>query len=242
MIAEALTMYSHPAYRYHPDGNLPSQTVGSESMIAAIAQSVKLPVDAIKTAVSHLTEKYHEDNAIALFLKIAMEEIDRIDFLIDECLDASEEQDGLDEVDVNEMIKKIMALIFFQARSNNIAINCHYGAIPRVKIHLFEMSQAIHNLINNALHVMPGGGMLSVKTKTSIVLGKTYIQICISDTGPGMPLLNEPKNHPATEKDKGFGLLITREIIERHGGFIKIDTRKDCGTHIFLYLPLSNKP
>ena len=114
----------------------------------------------------------------------------------------------------------------------------HYGDIAPVRIHAFDLKNAILNIINNAMDAMPSGGILTVKTEMNNVSGNNFVVIEISDTGHGMdkrmcdviPLSSQ-------KKGKGLGLFISREILRSHGGYLEIKSEKGLGSCVKLYLP-----
>ncbi len=72
-----------------------------------------------------------------------------------------------------------------------------------------------------------------------------FLVIEIEDDGPGMPdqvaeACVAPLAASAGGKGKGFGLFITREILQHHGGSVEIKTGNDRGTLVRLCLPASS--
>jgi two-component system sensor histidine kinase HydH len=85
-----------------------------------------------------------------------------------------------------------------------------------------QLRQVFDNLILNALDMMPFGGRLEITTRPQLINGLATLYFC--DTGPGirediLPRLFEPF---ATGKETGIGLglVISKRIVEEHGGSI----------------------
>jgi len=85
---------------------------------------------------------------------------------------------------------------------------------------------------------MQAGGRLTIKTSAAERSGKYFVVIAITDTGPG---ITDKKLDELTSEDsnngRGFGLFITYEILRHYGGHIEIDSKKDIGTTITLFIP-----
>ncbi|MGA1875294.1 MAG: PAS domain S-box protein [bacterium] len=116
-----------------------------------------------------------------------------------------------------------------------------------------QMSQAVGNLIINAREAMPDGGTIHVSAENVIAGLKDclpldegrYLKISIKDKGMGIPdeIIGKIFDPYFTTKDvgSGMGLAITYSIIQRHGGYITVESQKGAGTTFFLYLPASGK-
>ncbi len=119
-----------------------------------------------------------------------------------------------------------------------------------------QIEQLIVNLAVNARDAMPGGGALSIGTSEVEVLpGKEgdprsevppgrYGVLTVSDTGVGMDAetlrrVFEPFfTTKGPEKGTGLGLSIVYGIVTRHGGHIRVSSRKGRGTTFRVYLPI----
>jgi len=206
---------------------------------STLAHGVRNPLNAIKGSVVYLREKYSNEQTLIEFTRIMEEEITRLDNFISKFLSTSISVAGLSESDVNELLKKIEIYTSLQTHTNDISANYEYGDIPRVAIDSFQLEQAVLNVINNSIEAIGSGGHLSVKTRIQKVSGNDFVLIDISDTGPGMA--DNGINGISTEnKGRGFGLFITREILQYYGGFIEIKSRKGAGTAVRLYLRVSS--
>lgn len=219
---------------------------GSERLIeigkiaSSLAHGVRNPLNAIKGSVVYLSEKFADEPALIEFAKIMEEEISRLDNFISRFLSTSFSDTELSVTDINSLLKKIEAFTSLQTRACSIKTIYKYGDIPSVMLNSFHIEQAILNVINNSIEAMPSGGQLTVKTRFENLKGLDFVMIEISDTGPGMA---ESKiNHMSInleDKGRGFGLFITREIIQSCRGYIQIKSKKGKGTTVKLYLPVN---
>ena len=118
-----------------------------------------------------------------------------------------------------------------------------------------QINQVLNNLVINAVQAMPKGGILTVSTENVTVddlhprgpLGQgNYVEVTIADEGVGIPadILDRIYDPYFTTKDQGtgLGLFSVYSIINKHGGWIIMDSTKDAGTTARFYLPTASKP
>ncbi len=136
-------------------------------------------------------------------------------------------------------------------------ISCQYSLpddLWLVNIDMGQMSQAIQNIIINAMHAMPDGGTIRIACEnidhpappiTSAADTNKYIKIEISDNGIGIPahLLDKifDPYFSTKEEGSGLGLAITHSIISKHDGYIAVQSRPGHGTTFTIYLPVSDR-
>ncbi|MEC4685169.1 MAG: ATP-binding protein [Nitrospirota bacterium] len=206
---------------------------------STLAHGVRNPLNAIKGSVVYLREKYSNEQTLIEFTRIMEEEITRLDNFISKFLSTSISVAGLSESDVTMLLKKIEIYTSLQTHTNDISTDYKYGDIPLAAIDSFQLEQAVLNVINNAIEAMGSGGQLSVRTRTQNVSGNDFVLIEVSDTGPGMADSGINDISPEN-KGRGFGLFITREILQYYGGSLEIKSRKGAGTTVRLYLRVSS--
>ena len=106
------------------------------------------------------------------------------------------------------------------------------GGPATVAINRQELQQVFVNLLVNAIHAMPEGGRLELRTRAAN--GEVLCEV--ADTGPGLaPELLAQLFQPFTTRKKdgtGLGLWISRGIVERYGGDIRAGNRPDDGTGV----------
>ncbi len=115
------------------------------------------------------------------------------------------------------------------------------GANPAVNIDTTEMQQAVRNLINNAIEVMPAKGVLSVCTRLND--DRRTASIFVGDTGPGIApdVIDKIFSPFFTTKARGtgLGLAVVRKVMDRHGGMVEARSEPGRGTVFQLILPLA---
>ena len=118
-----------------------------------------------------------------------------------------------------------------------------YGQLPAVRVYVDELNQVWTNLIHNAVQALGGTGEITIETKVD---GDDVV-IAVADDGPGIPEAVMPKIFEPffTTKPKGegtgLGLGIVRQIIDKHGGTISVESRPGQ-TRFIVRLPVAGPP
>ena len=112
-------------------------------------------------------------------------------------------------------------------------------SLPRVAIDRTLIGRAITNVVENALHAMPGDGRLGV----SATVGAQDVVLVVQDTGVGLDealLAHVFEPYFSTKvSGTGLGMAIAKRNVELNGGTIAIDSRKGEGATVTLRLPLA---
>lgn len=107
-----------------------------------------------------------------------------------------------------------------------------------------QMEQVFLNLLLNALHAMPGGGTIALRTRLDGALGGATIEV--SDTGNGIPreYLHRVFDPFFTTKEggTGLGLSVSHRIVAAHGGKLSVESQEGRGTRVVLSLPPAPQP
>jgi signal transduction histidine kinase len=113
------------------------------------------------------------------------------------------------------------------------------AGVPTITIDRTLFSRALTNVIENALHAMPGGGKLTVSCR----LSTGHVVVEVSDTGVGMDAdalakIFEPY-FSTKATGTGLGLTIAKRNIELNGGAISVASRRGVGTTVTMTLPIA---
>jgi two-component system sensor histidine kinase HydH len=235
------------ARRQEEQRNLEAQLHQSErlatlgEMTAGVAHEIRNPLGIISSTAELLQErlaKYEPQNRLA---QIIVEESNRLNEKVTEFLDfARPRVPNLRPCDLEGVLNRGLELLDPEIRRLGITVERRYHLDGRVlAVDPDLLHQAFLNLLLNAIQAMPGGGRLTVETKTGA--GGRGSRIIFQDSGEGI----EPENlkkilnpfFTTKERGSGLGLPIVKSIVESHRGTLKIESAPGEGTMVILTLP-----
>jgi signal transduction histidine kinase len=158
-------------------------------------------------------------------------------------------QPSMGPVNVKTLVDEVLTVLAREPRKDGIALRVQVD--PDLVTHgdAVQLEQVLLNLLINARQSMLGrGGSLTVKGARSDD-GPSQVKLQVIDTGCGIPERNLPKIFQPFFTTKGtagkgevrgtgLGLAICKEIIERHGGRIDVESQDGRGTTFTILLPL----
>jgi two-component system, NtrC family, sensor histidine kinase KinB len=119
--------------------------------------------------------------------------------------------------------------------------------LPPIAVDSARLSQALNNLLDNALTYTPAGGRITLRAARA---GPDRVRLSVSDTGPGIPPAHLPHVFErffrvpgqSAASGTGLGLAIVRELITAMGGGASCESRPGHGATFHLDLPLWRSP
>jgi signal transduction histidine kinase len=139
-------------------------------------------------------------------------------------------------VDLAELTADIVHAFTAQAGTSGVGLFTEVKAHPRVKADKDLLREAVANLVDNALRVSPRGA----RVKLEVERGSAGPTIAVVDSGPGIE--EERLSHlfdrfQRSEAGSGLGLAIARRVVERHGGTLRVQTKRGAGSTFTIELP-----
>jgi len=152
-----------------------------------------------------------------------------------------------------EVIEEVINILFSLAYRKKIEINNLVGPDILVYADKNMLETILNNLVMNAIKYTPIGGEINIFAGEIISDTRSkpnYITISVADTGVGMDAntlgmlfaMNKLVSHPGTDKEPGtgLGLLLTREMVEKHGGRIWAESTPGKGSVFSFLIPAFN--
>ncbi|MEP6959057.1 MAG: ATP-binding protein [Nitrospirota bacterium] len=221
-----------------------------ETMAGGFAHEIRNPLTSIKTFIQLAPERKDDPQFIQEFSKVVLDDVYRIERLIQEILDyARYMEPKLTDEDFNDIVASCLYFIDVKADSHGIKIEKELASdLPRVMLDRQQIKQVLLNLLLNAMASMAGsGGRLRVQTRKLVKPGgKIWAHIEIEDTGEGIQDANiehifDPffttKHESGEHEGTGLGLTIVHQIIQEHHGEILVKSSVGVGTTFFVSLP-----
>jgi signal transduction histidine kinase len=221
-----------------------------ETIAGGFAHEIRNPLTSIKTFIQLAPERRDDTEFICDFSRIVLDDVYRIERLIQEILDyARYMEPRLTEEDVNDLVSSCLYFIDVKARSRGIRIEKELASeLPRVMLDRQQMKQVLLNLFLNALDAIgEHAGMLRVKTAAMMKPeGTAWIQVEVEDTGHGISAADldhifDPffttKHKSGENEGTGLGLAIAHQIVREHRGTIQVESTVGSGTTFRVNLP-----
>jgi signal transduction histidine kinase len=215
-------------------------------MAASMAHEFNNPIFGIRNVLEKIMRRVQMEDNNKRFVKLAIQECDRVTMLIRKVLDFhSPSPDEKEWMDVHESIDDMTLLIQKKFSMRDIHLIKEYAAdIPRIEAVPDQFMQVILNILQNAEEAIPeSGGRVTITTSAT----NGEVQIKIKDTGTGistqiMKNIFDPffTTKPSV-KGTGLGLSVTYGIIKKHKGEILVDSLPGRGATFTILLPVKQE-
>lgn len=219
------------------------------ALFNAISHDLRTPLVSIIGVLSSFQEEgiWLDDNAKRNLIQVAREEAERLSHIIANLLDESRIEAGVIKIsrqpsEVQDLVGAALEQMGDRASARSIKIDIS-PELPFVSVDFGLITQALVNVIDNAIKYSPADSPIEVKGRQV----DQEVHIEVADHGVGIPpqdllrvfdkfyRIQRPDNVAGT----GLGLSICRGIVEAHGGRIVAENRLGGGTVIRLILPMS---
>jgi two-component system, OmpR family, sensor kinase len=215
--------------------------------VNALSHELRTPISMIKGAVSLLREGAPGPltTAQARFLQIAEHQCGQVTALCESLLIQAKIEAGLftprlEKLDIAVVARDVVAAMRALCAQRDQRITLETPQVmPRIAGDPMLLTQALTNLLSNASRFTTTGGGIDVR----ILLIDTGVAIYVTDDGAGMTPAERARlfrrfatGRPLAD-GTGLGLVITKTIVELHGGEIMVHTASSRGTTFLLTLP-----
>jgi len=213
-------------------------------MAATMAHEINNPLEAVTNALFLVACDKNLPLEARAHLEIAEQELQRVAHITKQTLGFYRESSSPTEVAVQEVVESVLALYDRKLRQKEIQVHTRYRPQDgHVIANVGEVRQVVSNLVSNAIDAMPRQGALHLRV-ASCAAGNAgrQVRVTVADTGSGIdgPHLRSIFEPFFTTKDvvgTGLGLWVTREIVRKYEGSIRVRTRPGKGTVFCIYLP-----
>ena len=218
-----------------------------QMLISDISHQVKIPVSNLRMVTDTLLTKPVSEEERRDFLQGILSQTDKLDFLFQALVKTSRLETRairLEKKDINlfHTLAQAMSGVVYAAEKKEIAVSVDCPEDLPISHDSKWTSEAIFNLLDNAVKYTPSGGKISV----SVVLWEMYVEIKVADTGKGISESNQAaifrrfyrEEEVHEQQGVGIGLYLAREIVTRQGGYIKVISEPGQGSEFSIMLPV----
>lgn len=218
---------------------------GLGKLASGVAHEIRNPLSTIKGVATYLAKRTQPGGREEEAANTMVAEVDRLNRVVSELLDfARPAAITLSETNPREVVDRALRLAEADIRAKSITVHVEAEPdFPMVFISPERLTQALLNLFLNAVQAMEPGGELRVAIRRQPETGT--FSLTVGDIGKGIPEADQAliftPYFTTKPSGTGLGLAIVHQIVEGHGGSIRVDSTPGAGAEFTITLPLQGK-
>ncbi|MBC7233910.1 MAG: HAMP domain-containing protein [Chloroflexi bacterium] len=239
--------------------------------VANVSHELKTPLTSIQGySQAILDGTARGEEAVQRAAAIIHDEAGRMRRLVEGLLDLARIESGQvvmaqEPVDLRQVLGDCVDKLTLQAQEKGLTLSLHVSTLPLLIGDRDRLSQAVTNLLDNALKYTPSGGRITVEAvevreteglraiepALASAVPLPAVVVTVSDTGPGIPpdelhriferFYQVDKSRARGKGGVGLGLAIVQEIVAAHGGRITAQSVVGVGSKFIMALPIKGK-
>lgn len=218
------------------------------SFISTVSHQLKTPLTSIRMALHLLLEEKvgNVNPKQGDLLIAAREDSERLNSIIDNLLDINRIESGKAVLEIHRtspyrIVAEAVESFRNTARNKGVNLVSNLtGDLPDVQADTRQIGYVFANLLNNALKYTPSGGSITISAE----IIENHVWFLVTDTGKGIPetylsaIFDRFFRVPGQEgrQGTGLGLAIVKEIVEAHGGIVRVTSKEGRGSSFIFSL------
>jgi GAF domain-containing protein len=223
--------------------------------VSTVSHELRTPLTAIKLHLGLLEKRGAE--VLPRYLPILQRETERLRRLIEDLLDLSRLRAQTAPLKrephrLEALLADVLMLHSTRAEERNVIFVQQMARhLPTVPVDQTQIIQVFTNLVGNAVAYSPAGGRVVVTVQPDRYEEQAGVTVSVQNGGDPIPDEDRPyiftrfyrgqTARDSGEPGTGLGLAISKEIVERHGGHIAVESSPALGTLFTVWLPLTGK-
>lgn len=212
-------------------------------LVSMVAHELKSPLTSIYGFTELLLDSESKNKKAAEYARVIQSEVSRLTDFVDKFLSLSRLESGkiriqMDPFDLRSVVEKSVSVLQAQAARKDILIALQLpDSLPLTAGDPSLIEQVLVNLIGNAIKYSPSQSKIGIET----AVGSKDVSIHVIDNGYGIPKEALPRifdkfyrvaemRESGETEGSGLGLALVKEIVEKHGGFIKVKSKLGVGS------------
>ncbi|RKD87922.1 sensor histidine kinase [Mangrovibacterium diazotrophicum] len=223
-----------------------------DRMFSLISHGLRGPIGSVKGIFDLIVEQDMDDpKELKSILNESREVVDSSFNLLENLLNWSKSQTGNltvnpQKISVGSLVKENLMLFTSSIKHKNFTIENHVSDEHYAYADMEMINIVIRNILSNSVKFTRTAGKISLYSQ----IAKDRLLLTVSDTGVGMTrdmideiMEDDPVaigyNEANYEKDRGIGLKICKDFLQKNNGKLSIESSPNQGSRFFIYLPLS---
>ncbi len=219
--------------------------------VSHVSHELRTPLTSIKAYVETLANNIEDPTFVQRreFLDIVHKETNRLIRIVNDVLDVSKIEFGQRPVSrsaiaLHAVVEEVLSMLSPSLKERDVTVSVNVpDSLPRVDGDADLIKQVFINLISNALKYSPRGTTITVRAREEAV----SLVVSVSDQGIGIPrdeignvfnkYFRARSQVSAKMEGLGLGLAIVKNIVEQHGGSVRVESEENVGSTFSFSLP-----
>lgn len=215
-------------------------------MAATVAHEINNPLEAIGNAVYLAWMDKSISKEAKANLDIAVHELQRVAHLAQRTLGFYRDHATPALIDLRGTVDGVVDLFVPRLKTRGIAIEKRYAQVEAIKAVDGELRQIVSNLVSNSLDAMEKDGRILLRINPFSADGRRSVRLTIADTGTGiaperLSKIFEPFFTTKESVGTGLGLWVTKELVQKYGGTIRVRSKVGKGTVFSIGFPIKEQ-
>ena len=216
-----------------------------KTLISDISHQIKTPIAAANTFAELLSDGELSAEERTEYITTLQMSLGKLTFLTNSLIKMSRLESGIislkpEKNSLNEIVLQAVKTVYAKAKEKGILITFECDQTFEAVLDFNWTAEAISNVIDNAVKYTPQGGFVRLQ----ITEYPSFLRLDISDSGVGIPEEEQAKIFGRFYRGKqsvgtdgvGIGLYLTREIINKQNGYMKVSSDEN-GSTFSMFLP-----
>ena len=213
-------------------------------LASSIAHEINNPLEAVTNLLYLSAEELRgRPGPLPEYVELAQAELARVTHIVTQTLRFHRQSTSAIRSSMGTLLEPVLVLHGGRLHAAGVTVEKRFAANDDVVCREGEIRQVLANLVGNAIDAMPHGGRLLLRTQRT----PGGVTITLADTGSGVSektraTLFQPFHTTKGATGSGLGLWVSKEIIDRHGGRMRLRSVVGQGTVFRVWLPEQAAP
>ena len=215
-------------------------------MASVVAHEINNPLEALTNILYLVRLESTPPEQIANLLADAQHELVRISAITRQTLEWSRDEGRLSDVSAQSLMDEALKLFTAKLRNKHVEVERDFEADVIVRVVPGEIRQVLANLLSNAIDAVKSNGRIRVSIRNGDSLTR-FAEMIVEDNGKGIEAgriseIFRPFHSTKGDLGNGLGLYVSKNIVDRLGGDLKVESTLHVGTRVTAFIPRVEKP
>ncbi|MEO7412989.1 MAG: GAF domain-containing protein [Opitutaceae bacterium] len=213
-------------------------------LAAEIAHEIRNPLTVLKLLHGGIGHDFPQGDPRHTDIRVISEKLDQLESIVTRVLGFAKAPSSLhSRWSLSDIIEDTLVLVRLKLTQSKIQLRIESPPVPLILDgHKGQLQQVLLNLLINATHAMPDGGVITLNTSVEERGNSRWVHLDLTDTGTGIPEEIRDRIFDSFLSGRpdgtGLGLAIAKRILISHHGDITLRSTSQQGTTMRITLPV----